>query len=288
MNSPQATVSKILTYSCVDGPGNRLVIFLQGCNFNCPSCHNPHTIDMCTNCGDCIPACHAKALSMTAGKIVFDPAACDQCDACLQACPINANPMVSTCSVGDILDLARKHRLFLNGITISGGEATTQLKFIACLFKAVKADPELSDLTCFIDSNGHLGEAGWAKVLDHTDSVMLDIKAFEPHTHKFLTGRSNERALRSAQILHQAGKLHELRFLVIPGHTDTPAELEKLCVFVRSLGSDVKVKLNAFQHHGVVGPALDWPKTSKETIEAAALKLHRSGITQVATPIVYV
>ena len=28
MNSPLATVSKILTWSCVDGPGNRLVINL--------------------------------------------------------------------------------------------------------------------------------------------------------------------------------------------------------------------------------------------------------------------
>ncbi len=30
-----ATVSKILNYSCVDGPGNRMVLFLQGCNYRC-------------------------------------------------------------------------------------------------------------------------------------------------------------------------------------------------------------------------------------------------------------
>ena len=35
MNSIRATVSKVLTYSIVDGPGNRLVVFLQGCNFDC-------------------------------------------------------------------------------------------------------------------------------------------------------------------------------------------------------------------------------------------------------------
>lgn len=38
-------INKILNFSCVDGPGNRLVVFFQGCNFNCLYCHNPETIN---------------------------------------------------------------------------------------------------------------------------------------------------------------------------------------------------------------------------------------------------
>ena len=38
-------INKILNFSSVDGPGNRLVVFTQGCNFNCLYCHNPETID---------------------------------------------------------------------------------------------------------------------------------------------------------------------------------------------------------------------------------------------------
>ena len=107
MSSARATISKILTYSCVDGPGNRLVLFLQGCNFECPGCHNPHTRGICNHCGDCVPACHVDALSVVDGKITFDPTDCDQCDACLDICPINANPMVREYCIDDILDISR-------------------------------------------------------------------------------------------------------------------------------------------------------------------------------------
>ena len=287
MSSTRATVSKILTYSIVDGPGNRLVIFLQGCNFNCACCHNPHTIGECNHCGDCVPACHADALSLVDGRIVFNPLTCDQCDDCLEVCPINANPMVRDYDVADILELARRHRPFLTGITVSGGEPTKQLGFVVALFAAIKADEELAGLDCFIDSNGHLGASGWDSLLPVTDGVMLDIKSFDDAVHRELTGKENLKSLRSARLIHEAGKLYELRFLLVPGVTDSDDELDGLVDFVRNLGGDVRVKLNAFQHHGVRPKALEWEKMSKGGVDKAAARLREAGIPNVVTPAVY-
>lgn len=40
----KAYIRKSIKSSPVDGPGNRYVVFFQGCNLNCLYCHNPETI----------------------------------------------------------------------------------------------------------------------------------------------------------------------------------------------------------------------------------------------------
>jgi len=229
----------------VDGPGNRLVIFLQGCNFDCACCHNPDTIG-------------------------------------------EYNPVARQYSVAEILELLREHLPFLTGVTVSGGEPTKQLKFVIELFKAIKADQELADLSCFIDSNGYLGESGWESVLPVTDGVMLDIKSFDSATHQELTTRDNLKSLQSARILHAAGKLYELRVLLVPGKTDNDAELDGLIEFVKTLGLDTRIKLNAFQHHGVRDEALKWGKMSEAGVDRAADRLRAAGIDNVIKPALYI
>jgi anaerobic ribonucleoside-triphosphate reductase activating protein len=38
-------IAGIIKDSLIDGPGVRLVVFFQGCEFNCPHCQNPETHD---------------------------------------------------------------------------------------------------------------------------------------------------------------------------------------------------------------------------------------------------
>ena len=215
-----ATVSRWLPFSCVDGPGNRLVLFLQGCNFRCPGCHNPHTIGLCDHCGDCVPGCPSGTLALIDGRVRWQASLCTHCDRCLDACPRSASPKTHQMSVAEVLALLRRYGPLLTGITVSGGEATTQLPFVVALFAAIKAAPDLAHLTCLLDSNGSLGETGWQRLLPVLDGAMIDLKGWRESVHHSLTGQGRERVLASLQLLARAGKLAELRLLQVPGRSD--------------------------------------------------------------------
>ena len=287
-----ATVSKILNYSCVDGPGNRMVLFLQGCNYRCKNCHNPQTIDMCNQCGDCVPNCPTQSLQLTTQNnkpfVVWNMTTCTECDACLTTCNKQSTPKTQQLTVTDTLALIRDNLFFINGITVTGGEATLQLPYIIALFKAIKSDPSLQHLSCMIDSNGSLSITGWQSVSPYLDGAMIDLKAWNNTTHRWLTGRNNDRVLASIYWLSQHQKLYEIRLLQIPNVTDYEQYIDDIAGYLATLNNDVRIKLNAFQHHGVTGESLNWTPCSQTDIETLAMQLTERNITNLILPTVYV
>ena len=282
-----ALVSRVLPFSCVDGPGNRLVLFLQGCNFSCPGCHNPHTIGLCDDCGDCLAVCPSGALTMSEGKVHWQEVLCTDCDACLEACPRSANPKTTTMTVAEVLALLRRYGPLLSGITVSGGEATTRLPFVVALFRAIKEAPDLAHLSCLLDSNGSLAETGWQRLLPQLDGAMIDLKGWRDSVHLSLTGYGRDRVLASLRLLASHGKLAELRLLHVPGRSDfldAEGQLDRgLADFLRQLGA-VPIRLNGFRHHGVRGDATRWPEATRDELEQLASRLREAGLGPVTLP----
>lgn len=291
MQNKLATISQILPFSCVDGAGSRLVIFLQGCNYLCKNCHNPHTIDLCDHCGDCVPTCPTQALTLVATKdtsrIHWDSELCTQCDLCLSVCPKQSSPKTRQYSVENLLVLIHNQRHFINGITVSGGEASLQLAFIVDLFKAIKSNEHLWHLTCMLDTNGSLSVSGWHKLLPVLDGAMIDLKAWQEKTHRYITGRDHHRVFQSLKLLAEHGKLYEVRLLHIPGISDFDSEIEAVATYLKQLPNSVRIKLNAFQHHGVTGEAHQWGTCSEAQMQQLAEKLTQRGVANLVLPSVY-
>ncbi|HAT1570126.1 TPA: YjjW family glycine radical enzyme activase [Kluyvera cryocrescens] len=286
MNNRCALVSKIIPFSCVDGPGSRLALFLQGCNLRCKNCHNPWTMGRCNDCGECVPQCPHQALSLSEGKVLWQSEVCQQCDTCLHLCPQQATPMAQLMSIEQVIQQISKVAAFIEGITVSGGEATTQLPFICALFQRIKDAPELRHLTCLVDSNGELPITGWEKLRPVCDGVMVDLKSWDNDAHLALTGKGNTRIKQSIQWLTQQRMLSELRLLVIPGQTDYVQESEALSAFISALG-DIPVRLNAFHAHGVYGEAKSWRSAGPQDVEAVSQALQARGITRIIPPALY-
>lgn len=286
MSSRCAFVSNLIPFSCVDGPGSRLALFLQGCNLRCKSCHNPWTIGRCNHCGDCVAGCPHQALAFDGGHVQWDAASCQQCDTCLQMCPQQATPMAQAMSVEEVVAKIRKASLFIEGITVSGGEATLQLPFLLALFSALRVDPQLRHLNCLVDSNGLLSETGWHKLLPVCDGAMIDLKAWGSEHHRFLTGRGNEQVKKSLRLLASQNKLTELRLLVIPQYCDYLPHIDALADFICGLG-EIPVRLNAFHAHGVYGEAKHWRSATAEDIEPLAEALQQRGVATVLRPALY-
>ncbi len=278
MNAAPGLVNNTIKFSVVDGPGNRFVIFLQGCNFNCITCHNPYTITDCTSCGVCVKPCPEDALSIAPGPLVIlDALLCTGCDICIDVCPVDSTPLARTMTVGDLLDEIRPVAPFIAGITVSGGEASLQAEFVRDLFAAIKAEDELSHLTTLVDSNGSAPLDVWDRLADVMDGAMIDLKALDHGTHVRLTARENADVLASIEHLARMDRLYEVRLLVVPGYNDDIDTMERTSAWLRRIDPAMRIKVIGYRAHGVRPEADHIAEAKSQTLDDLAAILSRDG-----------
>ena len=223
MNS--ALVNKIIPFSAVDGPGNRTAIFLQGCNFSCKYCHNPETMHVCLNCGECIKYCPTGAISLVDGKVVYDYKKCCFCDSCFKHCPNNSSPRVRNMTAEEVMVEVKKNVPFIRGITVSGGECTRWPEFLHELMELAKNEK----LSVLLDSNGTYDFIkDEENLLENCAGVMLDIKAFSLKDHQAVTGVDNGMVIQNLKYLAEIGQLEEVRTVIVQGLFNTKETVDNV------------------------------------------------------------
>ena len=151
---------------------------------------------------------------------------------------------------GNLLDQIENASTFLRrangGVTLSGGEPLVQPKFIASILRGCKE----MNLHTAIDTTGYLGNKLTDAMLADIDLVLLDIKSFNPETYRRVCGVDIKPTLDFAQRLEHIGRKMWIRFVLVPGLTDAPENVEGLADYVASLKMVERVEVAPFHKMG--------------------------------------
>lgn len=205
----QGYIHQLESFGCADGPGSRFIIFFAGCPYRCLYCHNPDTWDM------------------TKGKLW---------------------------ETDDLIREALSCKSYWGskgGITVSGGEPLAQIDFLIELFEKAKA----KGINTCIDTSGapYTEEGEWfqkfQKLMDLTDTVMLDIKHINTEEHKKLTGQDGLNVRKMFAYLDKIHKDVWIRHVLVPGITDKIEYLEQTRDFIRTLSNIQRVEI--LPYHGL-------------------------------------
>ena len=177
-------VHSIESFGTHDGPGIRLVVFLQGCNLQCKYCQNADTIAL-----KGVTVTEIESLVKRAGnmKTYFGDA---------------------------------------GGVTVSGGEPMLQSKALIPFFEALKKE----GIHTNIDTNGLIRTPEAQHLISElADLIMFDVKATSEEGFKSITGAKGlGRLLDNIQLREQSKKSYWLRYVLVPGYTDSEESLNWL------------------------------------------------------------
>lgn len=198
-NNLKAPCFKVESFGAVDGPGIRLVIFLQGCCLRCLYCHNPES----------------WALKSSDAQ------------------------MISIDEILKLYEQNKTYYQNDNGgITISGGEPTLHLDFLVALAKECnkhKIHLTIDTSAFFFSSPKQNNIQKVNELVKYANLWLVDIKHMDKQKVKEITGSDAFDALELIKYLDKNNKKFWVRHVLVPGITDDKEHMIKMGEFIGTL-----------------------------------------------------
>ncbi|MEK0306730.1 pyruvate formate-lyase-activating protein [Bifidobacterium favimelis] len=122
------------------------------------------------------------------------------------------------------------------GITFSGGESMMQAAFVSRVFRAAK---EMGVHTC-LDTSGFLNRNYTDEMIDDIDLCLLDVKSGDEKTYQLVTGGTLAPTIDFGKRLAARGSKIWIRFVLVPGLTDSEENVENVAKICEEFGSAVE------------------------------------------------
>ena len=158
----------------------------------------------------------------------------------------NGMPVTVTRAAEELRKYRYGLKVMSGGLTVSGGEPLMQHRFVVKLFAAAKT----MGVHTALDTNGYYGDRLSDSDLDDIDLVLLDIKAWDPERHRRLTGMDVGPTLTFARRLAARRRPVWVRYVLVPGLTDDPGEIEQIANYAADLGNVERVDVLPFHQMG--------------------------------------
>ncbi len=194
----------------------------------------------------------------------------------------NGKRITADALLKEVIRLRRFMAAANGGLTLSGGEPLMQARFVSRIFAACK---ELGIHTA-LDTNGFLGDRLSDEELQNVDLVLLDLKSGDPRTHLLVTGQKLDPVVRFARRLEALDRPMWARFVLVPGLTDAPENVERTADLVASLTNVKKFEVLPFHQMGrfkweglgLENPLRDTPPASAEQVDRVNDIFRRKGV----------
>jgi pyruvate formate lyase activating enzyme len=176
----------------------------------------------------------------------IDRRICDGCGDCAEACPSTAIELLGREWEVEALakELLKDREYFKQssgGVTISGGEATLQWKFVSALLKALKEE----GIHICIDTCGIARQDALEAILPYTDLVLFDMKEMDPQRHLDFTHTKVEQVLETLSFIVAYIQTHPtppemwIRTPLIPEATARQDNLRKIGDYIADQLNDI-------------------------------------------------